>query len=88
MEVTMSTETHGENSAPGVGARTFETKLEVVIIPVSDVERAKRFYGGLGWKLDADFSNGPDWRVVQMTPPARKPPSNSARESRRPRPAQ
>ena len=45
-----------------------ETKLEVVILPVSDVDRAKRFYGGLGWRLDADFSAG-DWRAMQLTPP-------------------
>lgn len=50
-------------------ARTVETKLEVVIIPVSDVDRAKAFYGGLGWRLDADFTNGADWRAVQLTPP-------------------
>jgi len=45
-----------------------DMKLEVVVIPVSDVDRAKRFYGGLGWRLDADFSKG-DERVVQFTPP-------------------
>jgi catechol 2,3-dioxygenase-like lactoylglutathione lyase family enzyme len=44
-------------------------KLEVVVIPVSDVERAKRFYGGLGWRLDADFIIGDAFRVVQFTPP-------------------
>ena len=44
-------------------------KLEVVVIPVSDVDRAKRFYGGLGWRLDADFVTGDDFRVVQFTPP-------------------
>jgi catechol 2,3-dioxygenase-like lactoylglutathione lyase family enzyme len=44
-------------------------KLEVVVIPVSDVDRAKRFYGGLGWRLDADFVVGDDFRVVQFTPP-------------------
>jgi catechol 2,3-dioxygenase-like lactoylglutathione lyase family enzyme len=44
-------------------------KLEVVIIPVSDVDRAKRFYGGFGWRLDADFATGDEWRVVQLTPP-------------------
>ena len=49
-------------------AATVDMKLEVVVIPVSDVDRAKRFYEGLGWRLDADFANG-DWRVVQMTPP-------------------
>ena len=36
---------------------------------MSDVDRAKRFYESLGWRLDADFTNGDDWRVVQMTPP-------------------
>ena len=46
-----------------------DMKLEVVVVPVSDVDRAKRFYGGLGWRLDADFSNGRDFRVVQLTPP-------------------
>jgi catechol 2,3-dioxygenase-like lactoylglutathione lyase family enzyme len=44
-------------------------KLEVVVIPVSDVERAKRFYGGLGWRLDADFVVGDAFRVIQFTPP-------------------
>ncbi len=44
-------------------------QLEVVVIPVSDVDRAKRFYGGLGWRLDADFATGEDFRVVQLTPP-------------------
>ena len=48
---------------------TVDLKLEVIVIPVSDVDRAKRFYESLGWRLDADFSNGADWRVVQMTPP-------------------
>jgi catechol 2,3-dioxygenase-like lactoylglutathione lyase family enzyme len=44
-------------------------KLEVVVIPVSDVDRAKRFYGDLGWRLDADFAAGDDYRVIQFTPP-------------------
>ena len=43
-------------------------KLEVVVIPVSDVDRAKEFYGSLGWRLDADFAAGDDWRVIQFTP--------------------
>jgi len=47
----------------------MDMKLEVVVLPVADVERAKRFYGSMGWRLDADFANGNDWRVVQMTPP-------------------
>jgi catechol 2,3-dioxygenase-like lactoylglutathione lyase family enzyme len=45
-----------------------DMKLEVITIPVSDVDLAKEFYGGLGWRLDADFSKGDD-RVVQFTPP-------------------
>ena len=44
-------------------------KLEAVVIPVADVDRAKRFYGDLGWRLDADFPFGNDFRVVQFTPP-------------------
>ncbi|MFS8979818.1 VOC family protein [Cupriavidus necator] len=48
---------------------TNDMKLEVVIIPVSDVDRAKRFYGGLGWKLDADFAKGDAFRILQFTPP-------------------
>ena len=46
-----------------------DMKLEVVVIPVSDVDRAKEFYASLGWRLDADFANGGDWRVIQFTPP-------------------
>ena len=49
--------------------RTTDMKLEVIVIPVSDADRAKRFYGGLGWRLDADFASGGDWRAVQFTPP-------------------
>ena len=47
----------------------MEMKLEVVVVPVADVERAKRFYQMLGWRLDADFASGDDWRVIQFTPP-------------------
>jgi catechol 2,3-dioxygenase-like lactoylglutathione lyase family enzyme len=50
-------------------AGMVDTKLEVVIIPVSDVDRAKRFYGSIGWRLDADFASDDGWRAVQMTPP-------------------
>jgi catechol 2,3-dioxygenase-like lactoylglutathione lyase family enzyme len=49
--------------------QTADLKLEVVVIPVSDVDRAKRFYDGLGWRLDADFAVGDTFRVVQFTPP-------------------
>ena len=46
-----------------------DMKLEVVVIPVSDVARAKEFYGRLGWRLDADFDNGEGFRLIQFTPP-------------------
>ena len=51
------------------GAPTVDLKLEVVVIPVSDVDRAKRFYEDLGWRVDADFPGVNDFRLVQMTPP-------------------
>jgi catechol 2,3-dioxygenase-like lactoylglutathione lyase family enzyme len=51
------------------GRETEDLKLEVVVIPVSDVDRAKGFYGGLGWRLDADFPFDNGFRVVQFTPP-------------------
>src|SRR6187551_747578 len=50
-------------------AAAVNLKLEVVVIPVADVDRAKRFYEGLGWRVDADFASGDDWRLVQLTPP-------------------
>src|SRR5215212_167280 len=55
------------DAAPSAG--TVDMKLEVVVIPVADVDRAKRFYSNLGWRLDADFAASDDWRVVQFTPP-------------------
>ena len=48
---------------------SVDMKLEVVVIPVSDVDRAKEFYTKVGWRLDADFAAGDDWRVIQFTPP-------------------
>jgi catechol 2,3-dioxygenase-like lactoylglutathione lyase family enzyme len=65
----MSTQTINEDATHIRTAATVDLKLEVVVIPVADVERAKRFYEGLGWRLDADFANGDDWRLVQLTPP-------------------
>ena len=64
----MSTQTITVDATHARTAATVDLKLEVVAIPVADVDRAKRFYGGLGWRLDADFVNK-DWRLVQMTPP-------------------
>ena len=50
--------------------RGVDMKLEVVVVPVSDVDRAKRFYGGLGWRLDADYASDDGYfRVIQFTPP-------------------
>jgi catechol 2,3-dioxygenase-like lactoylglutathione lyase family enzyme len=46
-----------------------DMKFEIVIIPVSDIDRAKGFYARLGWRLDADYDNGKDFRVIQFTPP-------------------
>jgi catechol 2,3-dioxygenase-like lactoylglutathione lyase family enzyme len=65
----MSTQTVNQDATQTGTAATVDLKLEVVVIPVADVDRAKRFYGGLGWRLDADFASGDDWRLVQMTPP-------------------
>jgi len=50
-------------------ATPIDAKLEVIVVPVADVDRAKRFYESLGWRLDADFATGDSWRVVQVTPP-------------------
>jgi catechol 2,3-dioxygenase-like lactoylglutathione lyase family enzyme len=64
----MTQETRSEQATRRTGGGTVDMKLEVVTIPVSDVDRAKSFYERLGWRLDADFAKG-DWRVVQLTPP-------------------
>lgn len=58
-----------EMSAESPKSPTVDMKLEVIVLPVSDVERAKTFYAGLGWRLDADFVSGNDWRGIQFTPP-------------------
>jgi catechol 2,3-dioxygenase-like lactoylglutathione lyase family enzyme len=50
----------------------MDMKLEVVLVPVSDVDRAKNFYKMLGWRLDADFVISQDFRIVQLTPPGSK----------------
>ena len=64
-----NTRSHGEAAIETPIARRVDMKFEIVVIPVSDVDRAKRFYGGLGWRLDADFAAGDDYRVIQFTPP-------------------
>ena len=62
-----STETRSDHSTPLPTAE--DMKLEVVVLPVSDVERAKHFYENLGWRLDGDLRPADDFRVVQFTPP-------------------
>jgi catechol 2,3-dioxygenase-like lactoylglutathione lyase family enzyme len=63
-----TTEVRSNDATSEASVGKVDMKLEVVAIPVSDVDRAKEFYGGLGWRLDADFSKS-DGRVVQFTPP-------------------
>jgi catechol 2,3-dioxygenase-like lactoylglutathione lyase family enzyme len=62
-----------EVQANDAGGKTsvarVDMKFEIVVIPVSDVDRAKEFYGRLGWRLDADYDNGKDFRIIQFTPP-------------------
>src|SRR5215471_2680354 len=65
----MSSVQASSTGADGTNRTTDDCKLEVVVIPVSDVDRAKSFYAGLGWRLDADFAAGESFRVIQFTPP-------------------
>ena len=58
-----------EQQRHGASAAKVDMKLEVELIPVSDVDRAKKFYTKLGWRLDADDVMGKDFRIVQLTPP-------------------
>jgi catechol 2,3-dioxygenase-like lactoylglutathione lyase family enzyme len=69
-EVAMSsTEARTDDVSSGADAARSDMKLEAVVIPVSDVDRAKAFYGSLGWRPDADFAFDNGFRVVQFTPP-------------------
>jgi catechol 2,3-dioxygenase-like lactoylglutathione lyase family enzyme len=61
--------TSTDPSAQAPEPATVDLKLEVVTLPVSDVDRAKRFYQNMGWRLDADIAVGENFRVVQFTPP-------------------
>jgi catechol 2,3-dioxygenase-like lactoylglutathione lyase family enzyme len=63
-----TTAIRSKDATTDVRDRNVDLKLEVITIPVADVDRAKEFYGSLGWRLDADFSDGSD-RAVQFTPP-------------------
>ncbi len=64
-----TTEATDQSPIQSFPAPTIDMKLEVVVLPVSDVDRAKQFYLRLGWRLDADFPGDAGFRVVQVTPP-------------------
>lgn len=65
-----NTQMHGDTISKTMPTQTIDMKFEIVVIPVSDVDRAKRFYTDMGWRLDADYA-APDggFRVIQFTPP-------------------
>jgi catechol 2,3-dioxygenase-like lactoylglutathione lyase family enzyme len=65
----MATTESANDLSRDMNAYTVDLKLEAVVIPVSDVDRSKDFYAGLGWRLDADFAFDNGFRVVQFTPP-------------------
>jgi catechol 2,3-dioxygenase-like lactoylglutathione lyase family enzyme len=68
-EAMSSTQARGAGSSASARRPHVDAKLEVVVIPVSDVDRAKAFYTDLGWRLDADFADDSGFRIVQLTPP-------------------
>ena len=65
----MSTTEDRSDASGTASVKIVDLKLEVVVIPVSDVDDAKEFYAKLGWRLDADYDSGKDFRVIQFTPP-------------------
>ena len=64
-----TTQIHGDDAGGSPSVKNVDMKLEVVVIPVSDVDRSKAFYEDLGWRLDADIAAGDAFHVVQLTPP-------------------
>jgi catechol 2,3-dioxygenase-like lactoylglutathione lyase family enzyme len=64
-----ATDVSSSDDASGIPSKNVDMKLEVVVIPVSDVDRAKEFYGRIGWRLDADIAAGDVLRIIQYTPP-------------------
>ena len=81
-------DTNVHDTSRDASAGRVDMKLEVMIIPVSDVDRSKVFFERLGWNLDRDIAPMEGLRIVQFTPPrAQGPRSRSARDSRRPRQA-
>ena len=81
-------EIRSNDPAGGASVARVDMKFEIVVIPVSDVDRAKEFYGRLGWRLDADFAHGDDWRVIELRRLAPGARSSSARTSPLRHPAQ
>ena len=67
--VMSANEVRSKDTTNDASVARVDMKFEIVVIPVSDVNRAKEFYGRLGWRLDADYDNGDDYRVIQFTPP-------------------
>ncbi|HUA92433.1 MAG TPA: VOC family protein [Terracidiphilus sp.] len=67
--VNVTAEVETNNASAEASVAKLDMKFEIVVIPVSDVDRAKEFYARLGWRLDADYDNGKDFRVIQFTPP-------------------
>ena len=65
----MATVTTQAQANDAASAANVDMKFEIVVIPVSDIDRAREFYARLGWRLDADYDNGKDFRVIQFTPP-------------------
>ena len=83
-----TTDVQSSDPAASADVAYVDLKLEAVVIAVTDVERAKEFYGNLGWRLDADFPFDNGLRVVQFTPPGSGCSAcSSARTSPQPRPA-
>jgi catechol 2,3-dioxygenase-like lactoylglutathione lyase family enzyme len=64
-----NTQKQSESAAASSGTGPINMSFELVVIPVSDVDRAKRFYAALGWRLDLDFTGAGDYRVIQFSPP-------------------
>lgn len=64
-----ATQFRSDNATSDPSPARVDLKFEIVVIPVSDPDRAKEFYGRLGWRLDADYDSGNDFRVIQFTPP-------------------
>jgi catechol 2,3-dioxygenase-like lactoylglutathione lyase family enzyme len=67
-----STQLSNDATTEASNVAAVPMRLEAVVVPVADVERAKRFYQRLGWRVDADVSAGDDYRLVHLTPPASK----------------